>query len=205
MMLSYRSGHPNHAHQLMVSVSKHYYLSREGILKYQKKPMEVTLKGLSAAKIRHMVIQVLRDHCSGVFYAEVAFGPELPTVRQFLARAWGEKASYPFHGLPILLSMPQTVKDFEPALAEAIEGLGVTLVGVTSGFQGGIRDLRTIESNLILMIGNSVERMDEWMGYVQKSNAKESARVPGQSKIQFWQQHVPITHVPHESWGLGSA
>ena len=200
-VLSYRSDHPNHAHQLVISASKHYYASNDGILKYQKKPFEVPLQEVPNAKRRHMVILSLRDHCSGVFYSRVTFGPKLPSAREFLAQAWGAKPNYLFHGIPKLLSIPQIVRDIEPSLPEAITRLGVTLIDVTSGFQGGVRDIRTIESGLILFIGNSIDRIDEWMDYVCETNAMKSARVRDPSKIQLWQQHVPPTHVPPKNWG----
>lgn len=200
-VLSYRSDHPNHAHQLVVSASKHYYASNDGILKYQKKPFEVPLQAVPNAKHRHMIVLSLRDHCSGVFYSRVAFGPKLPSVREFLARAWDIKPNFPFHGIPKLLSIPQTVKALEPSLPEAITGLGVSLVDVTSGFQGGVRDIRTIESRLLLSIEKPIDELDDWVAWVCESNAKKPARVPGLSKIQLWQKHVPPTVVPPANWG----
>jgi hypothetical protein len=68
MMNSYRTDRPNEAHQLMVAPSKHYYLGRDGLLKYQDKPFAVTLADVPQATRQHMVTYALRDHCSTLLF-----------------------------------------------------------------------------------------------------------------------------------------
>ncbi len=82
-MRSYRSDYPNHLHQLNVCISKHYYATRDGLLKYQKKAMDVSLAKSSLADRRHMLVYCIRDHCSGVFYAEIDFFPAVAIVPSF--------------------------------------------------------------------------------------------------------------------------
>jgi hypothetical protein len=201
MINSYRSDHPNHVHQLTVAVSKHYYASKDGALKYQKKPMEISLSETHASARRHMVIYSLRDHCSGVFYSEIAFCPSVPTAQDFLGRAWGRKADYLFHGLPVLLTIPRTVQAVFPSLASDAEMLGIKLVDVTSGFQGGIRDLRTIEDSLVLSINKPIAEAQDWVNYICVSHAKDASRVHGKTKIELWQQGVPAIRLPAVGWG----
>jgi hypothetical protein len=44
MAREYASNYSNEVHQLIVSVSRHYFITRQGFLKHQKKPLEVNLK-----------------------------------------------------------------------------------------------------------------------------------------------------------------
>lgn len=204
MLQHYRSDHPNHVHQLVASISKHYYAGKDGLLKYHVKPMEVSLAKLASASKRHMVIYSLRDHCSGVFYAEIGFGPELSSLHAFLARAWGAKPhipELPFQGVPELLTFPQTARTAFPAVVTAVEALGVGLVDVTSGFQGGIRDLRTIEDGLTYRVGNPVEQAIAWIPDVCVFNARDKLRGTGRRKIDVWQEHLPAVRVLPSGWG----
>ncbi len=84
MIQRYRSLHPNHVHQLTVSVSTHYWITKNGILKYQQKAMETNLSKLKDASKAHLVHFIIRDHCSGVVYSEVAKSDNLPPLDAFL-------------------------------------------------------------------------------------------------------------------------
>ena len=53
-MNHYASTRPNHVHQLMVSVSRHLYAGTDGLLKYQKKSMEMTLPKATLIKSESM-------------------------------------------------------------------------------------------------------------------------------------------------------
>lgn len=203
MFQHYRSDHPNHVHQLVAGVSKHYYAGKDGLLKYQIKAMETSLAKLGASNKRHMVIYSLRDHCSGVFYAEIGFGPELPSLHAFLTRAWSAKPhlpELPFHGVPELLTFPQTARTAFPEVVTAVEALGVRLIEVTSGFQGGIRDLRTIEDGLTYRVGKPVEQAIAWMQDVCIFNARDKLRSTGRRKIDVWQERVPVLRTLPSSW-----
>lgn len=140
-MQSYRSLGPNHAHQLMVAPSKHYYLGQDGLLKYQQKPFALELADMPQAQRQHLVIYTLRDHCSTVLYAEVCFAPALMPLRVFLARAWGAKPYTPFRGFPELLITSRKVAEVFTDDLAAVAALGVSVSQATSGFQSGIRCL----------------------------------------------------------------
>jgi hypothetical protein len=205
-MQHYRSNHPNHAHQLVASVSKHYYAGKDGLLKYQVKPMETSLTKLSSASKKHMVIYSLRDHFSAVFYAEIGFGPELPPLHAFLTRAWGTKShmpEFPFHGVPELLTFPQTARVAFPEVVSAVETLGVSLVAVTSGFQGGVGDLNTIEKWLGYHVGKPLEQAVAWLPNVCVFNAREKLRNTGRRKIDVWMERVPAVRMLPAQWMQG--
>ena len=204
-MQQYRSLHPNHAHQLMVSASKHYYLSKDGLtLKCQKKPMEVTLAKAAQAERRHMVIYTLRDHCSAVRYAEVGFGPQLPSLRAFLARAWGKKASSPFCGLPVVLTFPQTAHAAFPGVLQAVQALGVEVSAATSGFQGGVRDPLEVEKTLAYFIDKPISEALQWLAKAWVLNSEHKHRTGGASKIDFWSAHAPPITLAPDDWAVAN-
>ena len=203
MQQHYRSLHPNHVHQLVASVSKHYYAGKDGLLKYQDKPFETSLAKLAGASRSHMVIYSLRDHFSGLFYAEVGFGPELPSMRSFLARAWRPKphpSDLPLCGVPELMMIPKTVRSAFPDVVSGIEHMGVGLVDVTSGFQGGIGDLNTIESSIGYYIGKPVDQVAAFLPVLCGWRAKDKLRNTGRTKIDVWREHVPAVRLLPKSW-----
>lgn len=201
MQNSYRTDHPNHVHQLAIAVSKHYYASSDGVLRYQRKAMEVSLSTTTSANRRHMITYTLRDHCSGVFYSEIAFIPAAPSAKMFLSRAWGLKLNYSFCGLPRLMTIPRTVSTRFPTLPDEVKEIGVELIETTSGFQSGVRDIRTIEDGLKLCVGGTIEAAKEWVKHLCISHSNDAARVKGISKIELWQHHVPEVRFPPENWG----
>lgn len=188
--VQYASKYPNHVHQLMVSVSRHLYAGADGLLKYQKKPMEVTLTKLHASSRRHCIIYTLRDHTSGVLYAELGFSPTLLPLKGFLARAWRKKPDYPFCGLPELLTFPASVRNAFPGIAEEIERLGIGLVGVTSGFQGGVRDIRVIDDAMRTRVGKPLAELPADLAWTYKQAANSVSRRGFERKIDMWRQGV---------------
>jgi hypothetical protein len=198
-MQHYRTDRPNDAHLLMVSASKHYYLGSDGLLKYQKKPMEITLAKLPASPRRHMVIYTLRDHFSAVRYMEIGFAPELPPLRAFLARAWGPKADSPFQGLPEVLTWPNTVDAAFPGVAQAVKELGVEVIPSGSGFKGGVRDTLDVE-RAMYGVGKPPNEAVAWLAkWWVLSSARKLERT-GQVKIEMWSQYVPAIKLPPSGW-----
>lgn len=137
-MQSYKSLHPNHVHQLTVSVSKHYWVTKEGVFKYQAKPLEVSLDRIDDSKKIHLIHYVIRDHTTGVVYAEAGLSNDLIPLSEFLFRAWSEKKDFAFCGIPELMTIPKTVEKAFPNLLKAIALLGIRFPQVTSGFQAGV-------------------------------------------------------------------
>lgn len=148
MILSYKSDYPNQVHQLVVSVSKHLYLTKGGRIKHQKKALDVNLQNVGRSDKEHVVHYLIRDHFSGVFYGEVCSSLKLMPVEEFLNRAWSQKGEYLFCGMPGHLSIPKTVGETFPDIHDFIRRLGIETLEVTSGFQGGVRDVPTWESYL---------------------------------------------------------
>ena len=199
-IVHYASKRPNHVHQLVVSVSRHLYAGADGLLKYQKKSMETTLAKVPAATRRHGVIYTLRDHTSGVFYAELAFAPNLLPLKDFLTRAWSSKSDYPFCGLPELLTFPASVRSAFPGVAEDVERLGIGLVDVTSGFQGGVRDIQVIDEAMRMMTGKPLVELPAELAWTYKSMAKSVSRRGSDTKIDMWQQGVGEIRLPKSGW-----
>lgn len=204
-MLHYRSDHPNHVHQLVISVSKNFYLDeKENILRYQKKDMNVSLASLEKAKKRHMIIYSIRDHCSGVFYSEISFAPKIFRPQDFLSRAWGIKEDYDFRGIPDCLTIPKTLQEKFPDLVQDITKLGIKLLEVTSGFQGGIRDINTIEKALLISANRDISDALHWVSEIYRSISKQKARISEITKIEMWASGVPEIVVPPLNWGKDS-
>lgn len=145
-MQTYRSLHPNHIHQLTVSVSKHYWITNEGLLKYQHKKMEVSLDKIKRSKKNHLILYIVRNHCSGVVYSEVSTSRKNIHLTEFLYRAWNKKNDFAFCGIPELLTVPKAIEKVFPGILESISLLGVQFPKVTSGFQAGAGDVKILDA-----------------------------------------------------------
>jgi hypothetical protein len=200
-MQEYRSLYPNHAHQLAVSVSKHLFVTKSGKLKFQIKPFEVSLTDLPGEK-EHIVIFALRDHCSGVSYAEIRLGSQIGQLTSFLAKAWMQKVGHPFCGAPEIILISKTAESAFPGTAEAIEGLGVQVLPVASGFQTNIGDVKVIESRFKLMDGESAEVLTKFGPDWSADFSNQPSRVRGKTKLDLWTAHVKEVLVPPDGWGV---
>lgn len=148
MIKRYQSNHSNEVHQLIVTPSKHYFITSSGTLKYQKKPFDVKLENINNAKKTHVIHYLIRDHFSGLFYWEICSSIAPIPIYEFLYRAWNKKEKHPLYGIPECVTIPKNVQLFFPGLIGFIEKIGIIYIKVTSGFQGGVRDIRTIEDEL---------------------------------------------------------
>ncbi|MCA1626764.1 MAG: hypothetical protein LC742_02205, partial [Acidobacteria bacterium] len=54
----------NESHQLLISVSKHLYVSKSGDITYQKKAMDVNLKNYRRTGREHVIHYIIRDEAS---------------------------------------------------------------------------------------------------------------------------------------------
>ncbi len=199
-MKSYKTDYSNQVHQLAVSVSKHYWLTTDKTIRYQVKPYEINLAKLKSAKKNHFVHYIIRDHFSGVIYSEVIPSKKLIPVEEFLFRAWSQKEKFVFCGLPEYLTVPATVENHFPGIKEKVALLGVDLIKVTSGFQSGVRDIRTIEEYLKFHADRSWDDASEnlQMTYVYPSTME----MPGskETKIEFWRRHIDSVSLPPVEW-----
>ena len=198
---SYRSLHRNHVHQLIISVSKHYFLTKDDLLKHQQKPLEVSLGKLSESKKINIITTSIRDHTTGLFYAEIFSGPNIPNIYNFLKGAWLPKNDYPFCGLPLLITLPKVVEAQYPSLPGALKELGINIIPVKNGFQGGIRDTKTIESSLAVCYGKNFNHSKEWIRKVCAIHAHEKGRTETETKAEMWNKSdFKIQFSPEEWW-----
>jgi hypothetical protein len=195
-MLSYKSDYPNQVHQLIVSVSKHYYFTKDQRLKYQSKPMEVKLDSLTTASRTHLVHYVLRDHCSGLFYSEIAMSTQVVPVEQFLYRAWGRKDTFVFCGLPDLIMVPTTVEVAFPDMTAIIASLSIRTADIKSGFQGGIGNINTIENWLSVACGESFEHVSQHALKICRIMSERKSRNGRDDRASLWLKHVPPIRLP---------
>ena len=149
---------------------------------------------------------------TGIFYAEIALSPDLPNVLNvlnvlnflnflnFLNTAWNRKDDYPFCGIPKLLSFPKKIEHLFPDLEKSIEMLGIKRFAITSGFQGGIRDIKTIESRLGFSDGKTIDMVSKDIYKICSSHAHELGRNEKHTKAQMWDlSDYPII-LPPTGW-----
>lgn len=197
LLKQYRTDYPNQVHQLSVAVSKHYYLGADGLLKYQKKAFDVKLSNADKTGKDHLIIYSLRDHCSGLYYIELAFLSKPESVSAFLGRAWRPKEDNVLQGLPDVLMIPKTVEDAFTGVSNRVYNQGVDLLKVTSGFQsGGLIAMRAIEGVLKFYVNKSAELVFEAAKEACKYNANDRARTGKETKQEIWLQNVGHIDLP---------
>lgn len=147
-MERYYTNYSNEVHQMIVTPSKHFYVTTDGRFKYQSKPFDVSLKNCDTRIKKSIIHYLIRDHFSGVFYWEISKTETPIPIQEFLFRAWSRKEKKEFQGIPEYITIPKNVQSFYPGLIKFVEKIGVNYLAVTSGFQGGVRDIKTIEDSL---------------------------------------------------------
>ena len=148
LLTRYQSPYPNYAHQLFVTPSKHLMVLKDGRLRYQSKPVEVSLGAVSTTPREHLVHYIVADHTSSAFYAETRSGRSLQSAVEFLKRAWQKKEGFFFHGIPEVLSVPAAVAETFPDVLPWLASLGVRAFAPTSGFQAGVHQVRNWDNDL---------------------------------------------------------
>ncbi|HHO0937778.1 hypothetical protein ACET8Q_09225 [Aeromonas veronii] len=148
MQVRYQTEHSNQVHQLVVTISKHFYVSQSGKFKCQSVPFKAVIGKQSSYTKRHIVHYMLTDHFSGLFYAEITTTDSFFPIEGFLERAWGPKLDHPLQGEPSHLVVPNTVFNAFPTLNSWLDQKPIDVVNATSGFQAGIRSLRSWEEIL---------------------------------------------------------
>ena len=186
MYQSYVTDFSNQVHQLTISVSKRYWITNSGIVKYQNKPMEVKLTDVEKLSKTHLIIYVLRDHFSGIFYSSAATSASPITAISFLKDAWAIKIGHSFSGLPVHLTIPDTIESVFPGTRDYALSKGIKLPAVTSGFQSGVRDIRTIEERLKFCDDQSLEYTLQECIAISKYSEGSLSRVKGLTKAELW-------------------
>lgn len=194
MASSYITEHSNQLYQLLVSVSRHFYIKKDGFLTYQEKPMEVNLKSLGKSKKEHLVYYIVRDHFSGNFVIRLTTSTALMPLAEFLHYAWsGPAESKYLWGMPDFLWVPKNIAT--PELFKGLEVLGVIADNPPSGFASGIRIIPSIEEQLFFIMARLSEptleiinqRLDEVYRYMLNLNF-------GENKVEKWRENLPQGH-----------
>ncbi|MBF5096010.1 hypothetical protein F1643_18130 [Azospirillum sp. INR13] len=206
MLHRYRTDHPNQVHQLLVSVSKHFYVRRNGTVAFQWKAIDIDLARLDTAKRNHLVHYLLRDHYSGSFYAETATAENLIDLGEFLHRAWTTKEVYldqdmpfPFCGMPDALTVPTKVMERFPNVSRLMDAYGIAHIKATSGFQAGVRDLKTWEEDFRFRFWSIDQPIDFTMAQRMAPAGAcllSGDRNGGRSKIKVWVAGNPSIRLP---------
>lgn len=144
----YKSDYPNQVHQLLVTVSKHFHIGAKGQLRYQFKAMDVNLNNLEKSDREQVVFYLLRDHFSGVFYAEIASGKKLISINDFLLRAWLQKPDLVFCGVPENLMVTKVVENQFPEITAILQQLNIRKFNPPSGFASGMREVTEWEKRV---------------------------------------------------------
>lgn len=148
MYRRYKSDCPNQVHQLLVTVSKHFHIGAKGQLRYQFKAMDVNLNNLEKSERELVVYYLLRDHFSGVFYAEITSGKKLISINDFILRAWLQKPDLIFCGVPENLMVTKIVENHFPEVSAILEQLNIPKINPPSGFASGMREITAWEKRV---------------------------------------------------------
>ena len=200
LYISYCTDYPNQVHQLIVSVSKRVYVLKNRELKFQKKPVDINLDNFQKAERNLLIHYIIRDHFSNAFYGEIHEKEAPEDVRNFLYRAWSQKEDYPFCGIPDSMIVTKTVQRFAPEIVDLLSRLNVKIIDSTSGFQAGIRIIRTWEEELkfhykmapeLKTIEDVQFNIDRFCNYINNRSKRNKA-----SNITIWENDVKDLRLP---------
>jgi hypothetical protein len=94
----------NRQHNLLVAVSKHFYLTPVDTVRHQKKELTRSEPGK-----RLLTRLLLLDVGSGAIYGEYHPVSAIPNMGEFLVRAWHPKRGHFLRGVPGCLLAPKKV------------------------------------------------------------------------------------------------
>ncbi len=141
----------NETHQLLVTVSRHLYLNKKGVITYQKKPVDVNINNYGKSNKEHLVYYALLDHFSGNFIFDLTTTRRMLPLADFLHFAWRrEKEEDHFYGLPLSVSVPKRISS--PGLLEGLQNLGVETFHPASGFSSGVHIIKKLEENILFSV-----------------------------------------------------
>ncbi len=188
-----RGAFANDLHQLLVSVSRRLYVTSSGLLKEQKKPVQINLKNCHRSRKEHLVYYLLRDDWSGNFTYQVATTRALLPMAEFLHWGWRkEDAEEHFWGLPRRLSVPKTVSSVE--LLRGLERAGVQPFHPASGFTSGVRALGDLEKAIGWRVFYAfsvpgLETLEGARGAIYRSILELDSQ--NRSKAVVWEKGLP--------------
>lgn len=135
---------PNREQNLFISLSKHLYLTKDGNLRRQEKPIDPRLPGKKTLLTRLIILDV----DTGSVYGEYHDSESAKDLIGFLARAWSKKAKHPMKGIPEILNVPDIAlkdKTYRNDLEFAVQHTPVKIGTLPSGFSGGVHAVKQLE------------------------------------------------------------
>ena len=141
----------NETHQLLVTVSRHLYLDKKGVINYQKKPFDINISNYGKSNKEHLVYYAMLDHFSGNFIFDLGTTRRMLPLADFLHFAWRKEKKYDhFYGLPLSVSVPKRISS--PGLLEGLQSLGVEPFHPVSGFSSGVHVIKKLEENILFSV-----------------------------------------------------
>ncbi len=197
MQAKYVSEFPNQVHQLNVSISKHYFLLKDGSIKWQAKELDINWSNYQSSGRHHLVTFIIRDHFSNCFYAELHPVDKLPTISEFLFNAWTQKDQFPFYGVPSCLIVPKNTQELFPSILKYLSKKpGPALQIPTSGFSSAVVSIRQWERFIKYFTGLSDDNIN--LAWFQENiqlinyriNSFDSSKTKA-NNLQKWAGHNP--------------
>lgn len=197
MYMSYKSDYPNQVQQMNVSISKNYYLLKDGTINYQVKKFDINWKNYSQSSKRHLVTYIIRDHFSNCSYAELHSIDEMPSIEEFLFRAWSLKDDYEFYGAPETLIVPASTLNQFPLLNNFFKNVkNIVLQTPSSGFSTAIRSIRDWERSIkgITWIYTNCKTLADFHKNIQLVNRKLNTYHSGKTEpnLDKWCNGSPM-------------
>ena len=189
-MAQVESHYANEVHQLTITVSQHFWVSRDQIVKYQKKELGQNLRGVARSAKNHVLIYLLRDHFSGLYYSQATTSQELMRPATFLDKAWSLKVEGLLSGKPRQLTLPAQIEAAFPGTRDSIERLGIEVVDARAGVQAGQREIHEMEVLMGHSYGKSLQYLLNTCHAAGVHAEREPSRVGGLSKGGLWAQHL---------------
>ncbi|MEQ1606446.1 MAG: strawberry notch family protein [Pyrinomonadaceae bacterium] len=180
---------PHEVHQLLVSVSKHYLVGTTGIIRHQKKAMDVSLRNYQKSDRVHLVYYILRDRFTGFYYVEVVSTKNLIPLQDFLLRAFLPKPDIYFGGLPKVLLVPKDVESMYPQIIDFLNGLRILKVNPASGFDSGIIAVKDWERTMkcALIPDTDLDNIAQW----NPRTAIDFLDTYNSDNYEHWKMSVP--------------
>lgn len=137
----------------------------------------------------------MRDHYSGLFYAEMCRHDQLINLGDFLYRAWSKKAEEHSHfvGVPEHLLVPQVVIEKWPEIKKVCKEYGIPLHRPKSGFEAGSIAVKNwhnaVYSGLMYTENNHFDNLKEIQKFL-------CLTTESRDKLQKWHAHKTKLYAP---------
>ncbi len=195
MYMNYVTQNSNQLHQLLVSVSRHFYLLKNGILKYQEKPLNVNINNFHKSGREHLVFYILRDHFSGNFVFNLTTTDSLIPLVDFLYYGWSSRTEEKYlWGLPQSIYIPKLISSEE--LFDGLYELGVEPLNPPSGFASGVHMVKELENNICFFLLRTLVNHDPKFLNTKKSRIYQRMLKlkKDDSLVEKWQNNLPEGH-----------